>query len=239
MILHGRNLGIFVNGVDISGDLNEINPVSEMDMAEVATFGAVSHQAYAGLAKDSGTIQAIYNSTSAVVFQNLIQSASGYAMMIPFAPTTAGSPVYCTNEINLKNNAMKSVVTDVNRATISFETVNYPFEAGTLIFPKLTTAGFATILGGAVDNSTSTLRGGTGYLQVFNCGSSGDITVSIRTSSTGLFAGEQATTATFATVSTSGAKRVAITGTIERYTMVAGSVPAGSTATFAVGLVRY
>ena len=238
MIRHGRNLAIYVNGVDISGDLNEINPVSEMDMAEVDTFGSLNHQAYAGLAKDSGTIQAIYNSTSAVVFQNLIQSASGYGMMIPFAPTTNGSPVYCTNAINLKNNAMKSVVTDVNRATIAFETVNYPFEAGTLIVPKRTN----TTASSVVDNSTSTLIGGAAYLQMFACGSSGTITLSVLSSSTGTFAGEEATTATFATVSSSGTpgtQRIAISGTIQRYAIMASSIVGATTATYAIGLVRY
>ncbi len=232
VIRHGRNLGIYVNGVDISGDLNEINPVSEMDMAEVATFGAVNHQSYAGLAKDSGTIQAIYNSTEATVFQNLVQSASGYAMMIPFAPTTAGSPVYCTNAINLKNNAMKSVVTDINRATVSFETVNYPFEAGKLLFPKATSSTAATI----VDNSTSTPIGGAGYLQVFNVITT--LGVRILTSSTGAFAGEQTTTCSFTTASGAETQRVAVTGTIERYATLALTV-AGLYPTFAVGLVRY
>ncbi len=236
-IRHGRNLAIYVNGVDISGDLNEISPVSEQDMAEVATFGSLNHQAYAGLAKDSGTIQAIYNSTSAVVFQNLIQSASGYAMMMPFG-STRGNPIYCTNEINLKNNTMKSVVTDVNRATISFETVNYPFEAGVLLLQKYTDVASFTV-GDSVDNSTSTLLGGAGYLQVFNCGSSGNIVVRILTSSTGLFAGEEATTATFVTISTSGTNRVSITGTIERYAKVTSNLGTATTATLAVGLVRY
>lgn len=236
-IRHGRNLAIYVNGVDISGDLNEINPVSEMDMAEVATFGALNHQAYAGLAKDSGTIQAIYNSTEATIFQNLVQASTGYGAMILFqsiAPFTSSNTtwptVYCAGEINLKSNSMKSIVTDINRATISFETKNYPFEPGKLIY-----YGSASTVAPIQDNGGSTLNGGAAYLQALAVGTT--LNAKVLTSSTGAFAGEEATSATFATATTTGAQRVAISGTINRYSIVSISV-VGVT-TFAVGLVRY
>ena len=234
MIRHGRNLAIYVNGVDISGDLNEINSISEQDMADVATFGAINHQAYPGLAKDSGTIQAIYNSTGATIFEGLIQNATGYGMMICFA-STAGSAVYSTNSILLKNNAMKSIVSDVNRATVTFETQNYPFEAGSLLFPKAATA---TTNVSILDNLTSTLIGGVGYVQVFSVGSSGNFTPRIETSSTNEWLGEHHTIAVFSTSATATAKRTAISGTIERYNRCGWNITA-STATFAVSLVRY
>ena len=161
-------------------------------------------------------------------------------MMITFGQTV-GDPASCLEEVHLKGRSIKSVCTDVNRVSISFDTDNRPFEDCTLLAPKRSE--IATGTGSTSDdNGSSTLLGGTAYAQVFGVSTAGTLTLSIRSSSTGAFAGEQLTTCTFATVSSAGAPTgqwVAIAaGTIERYTQAAWTIT-GSTATFAVALKRY
>ena len=235
MIRHGRNVNIWINGVDISGDCNEINPTSEQDLADVTTFGALGHTSYPGLAKDKGVIQALYNDTEKAVFEGLRGTDPGYGMVIAFGKIL-GDPAYACNEVMLISNVYKSVVTDVNRATINFDVDNYPFEPCTMLTAgKYTLVGASTGDGVAVNfNSASGTTGGAAYLQVFSV-AGGTLTTRIETSSTGAFAGEEATTAQFASASTSGTQRVNITSQFYQYARVSWIGPASS---FAIALNR-
>jgi len=241
MLRHGRNANIWINGTDISGDLNTITPNSEQELADVTVFGNLGHTMYPGLAKDSVTIEALYNDTEKGVFEGMIQVApasTAYGAMIAFG-SALGDPVYALDRTELKSNSIKGVVTDVNRATISLDTDNFPFESGVMLTAgKQTVAAGSTAQGTSVDNnSDSGTTGGAAYLQVFSV-IGGTLTVSVRQSSTGAFAGEQTTTATFAAASTNITQRVAVTSQIYRYAQ-ASWVGATSTSQFALALVRY
>lgn len=239
---HGRNCSIFLNGVDISGDLNEINPTSEQELADVTTFGCVGHTFYPGLAKDTGTISGMYSSTSQTVINALRQTDPGYGMMIAFGQSI-GDPAYCCNEVMLMNHSIKSVVTDVNRISFNFDVDNYPFEPSYMLTSgKYAATGF-TGTATAFNNGAATLSSsrGAGYLQFFGSSTGGSVTVSIQTSSTGAFAGEQSTTCTFAATSdwtTGSTQRVAISTTIHQYARCAWT-NTSSTCNIAVALVKY
>jgi len=226
-----------MNGTNISGDLNEVNPISEQELADVTTFGCVGNTSYPGLANDKVTIQALYNDTEKAIFEGLRQLDPGYAMMIAFG-SIIGDPAYATNECMLISNNMKSVVTDVNKATINLDVDNYPFEPCTMLTAGIYMTGVASTGDGtAVNfNSASATTGGAAYLQVLSV-TGGTLTVHIETSSTGAFAGEEATTATFAAASSSEAQRVAISNQFYQYAR-ASWVGATSTASFALALNR-
>lgn len=235
-LFHGRNCGVYMNGVNLSGDLNTITPLSEQELADVSAFGNVGHTFYPGLAKDSLTIEALYNDTEKTAFEGMIQDETGLNMMIALG-SILGDPAYCANEVMLKSNFIKSVVTDVNRATINLDVDNYPFAPATMLTAGIQSVGVAsTGTGTSIDQVSSNATGGAAYLQVFTI-VSGTLTVKVQTSSTGAWAGEQATTASFSAASSSEAQRVAITGTIERYVRTSW-VDTGSTATFALALNR-
>ena len=238
-IRHGRNMSIYVNGIDITGETNAVNVNSEQELVDVTTFGHAGHTFYPGIAKDSGTIEALYNSTGAAVFAALRQQTTGYGVMIPVG-TALGNNAYCAGQVQLSANNVKAVVTDVNRATIGVETSNQPFEPGVMLTAGIqTVAGASTAQGSAVSNGTASgTTGGAAYLQVFPFTTGGTLTVSIRDSSTGAFAGEQTTTCTFAAASSSETQRVAITSQIKAYAQ-ASWVGATSTSYFALCLVRY
>jgi len=239
MLTHGRNTQIFVNGVDISGDLNTVTPNSLQELADVTTFGHIGHTSFPGLAKDTATIEAVYNDTEKNLFEGMVQAtASGYGMMIAFGNST-GKPAYSCGEVKLKSNAMKVVVTDVNRATINVETNNWPFERGVLLTDgKQTIAAASTGQGASVDNTAASgTTGGAAYLQVLSMTGT-SLTVSVQQSSTDAWAGEQTTSATFAAASSTETQRVAISSQLLRYTRAAW-VNAASSCTMALSLVRY
>jgi hypothetical protein len=238
-IRHGRNWSVYANGVDISGDLNAININSEQELPDVTTFGHVGHSFYPGLAKDTGTIESLYSSTAATVFSGLRQQTTGYSLMMPVG-TALGNNAYVAHEVMLSANNIKAVVTDVVRATIGVETTNYPFQPGTMLTAGIqTVAGASTSQGSGVSNgSASATTGGAAYLQTFARTAGGTLTVSVQQSTTGAFAGEQATTCTFAASSTAETQRVAISTQITQYARAAW-VGATSTSYFALCLVRY
>lgn len=236
---HGRNARIYLNGVDISGDLNTVSPTSEQDLGDISVFGHIGHSFYPGLAKDVATIDGLYNSTERTVIEAMVQLSTSYAMMIGFGQTR-GDPAYAANEVALKSNSIKSVVTDVNRVSVNLEASKYPFEPGVLLTAGIqTVAAASTGQGTQVDHgSASGTTGGAAYLQVFSVVTPGTLTVSLQTSSTGAWAGEQATSATFAAASTNGTERVALSSQLNRYARAAW-VNTASTASFALSLTRY
>lgn len=244
---HGRNVQVYINGVDLTGELNEVNPTSEQDLADVSAFGTQGHNFYPGLAKDSVTINGLYTDTERAVFEGMVQLTPSYAMMLVFGRASGlYSFAYATNDIMLKSNVIKGVVTDVNRISASFETDNYPFENCQMEVDsngnnKITS--LVTSTGGTLDsiNSASNTTGGAGYLQALTV-TGGTLTVSIQQSSSGAWAAETITTCTFTAASSSGTQRAAISGLIERYTRpvwTIAPVSTGSTCTFAVALKRY
>lgn len=241
-VIHGRNAQIYFNGVNISGDLNTITPHNEQELNDITTFGQVGHTFYPGLYKTTGTIEAIYNSTSADVFKALLQTEPGYAMMIAMTPSV-GTAAYATNECMLIENNIKSVVTDVNRVSFNFDVDNYPFEQSAML-----TAGIYTVAASSTgdyassvnNGSASATTGGAAYLQIMSITSTaGTLTVHIEQSATGAFAGEETTTCTFAAASTTGTQRIALTSQIAAYGRVSWANAGAATCSFACALARY
>ena len=95
-----------------------------------------------------------------------------------------------------------------------------------------TTASTASIVN---NGSASGTTGGAAYLQVFDVGSSGTVTVYVHESSTGAFAGEESTTCNFAAASSSETQRSSITSSMYQYVRCGWSITA-TTAQFAVAL---
>ncbi len=239
---HGRNCGIYINGVDLSGDVNAVTVQSEQELADVTTFGQIGHTLYPGLAKDSGTIEALYNSTSAAVFNAMLQIHPSYPMMITFGQAL-GDPAYGVGEAMLNNHSIKSVVSDVNRVSFTFDVDNYPFEKSIML-----TTGIQAVISNSTfqyltavnAGSASGTTGGAGYLQVMSVVGT-PLAVIISHSSTGAYAGEQTNIIAFISASTSGGQRIATSSQIQPYTRIAYSVATGTggACTFAVALTRY
>jgi len=237
-LMHGRNAAIYINGVDLSGELNAINPMSEQDMHDITVFGHLGNSVYPGLAKDTATIEGLYTDTERAVFEGMIQISTGYGMMVFYDKTaaTTGRPAHACNEVMLKSNSIKSVVTDVNRVSVSLSTINRPFEHCVMLTSGIATATATT--NGTIINlaGSSATTGGAGYAQITHVGSTGPMTLLIEHSSTGAFAGEETTLVTFAAASSSEAQRVAFTSQAFQYLRYTVSAITATTASYAVAL---
>jgi len=99
-----------------------------------------------------------------------------------------------------------------------------------------------TTNGSAVNNGAASTRGGTAFLHLLQAAASDTYTITVEGSTTGAFAGEQTTLATFAlNGSALGSDYKALSGTIPQYTRwrAVRSGSAGNTVQIAVSLVRF
>ena len=239
VLMHGRNTAIYINGVDLSGELNAITPMSEQDMHDITVFGYLGNSIYPGLAKDTATIEGLYTNTERAVFEGMVQISTGYGMMVFYDKTaaTTGHPAHACNEVMLKSNSIKSVVTDVNRISVSLSTINRPFEHCVMLTSGIATGATATTAGPIVDmKSTSATTGGAAYAQITHVGSTGPVTLIVQQSSTGAFALEETTLCTFTAASSAEAQRIAFTSQAFQYVRYKISAITATTASYAVAL---
>ena len=161
----GRNVAMYLNGVDVSGDLNEITGKSEIDLGDIttATTGGtttVGHVHWPGLYNDSVDYQGLLDDASLDTAVSLIQRETGYAAMILFGQTV-GSPAVATNECMLKNLVTPAVVRDVNKIKFSLDVDNYPLEPCVVLAGKAQKT--SSSVGSIYDTSKAgTLTNGTG-----------------------------------------------------------------------------
>ena len=238
-LAHGRNANIYINGVDLSGELNMITPLSEQELNNVTVFGHLGYTNYPGLSKDRATIEGLYTDTERNVFEGMIQISTGYGAMIFYEATaaTTGSLAHACKEVMLANNSIKSVVTDVNRVSVSLTSINNPFEKCVMLTDRIETSTSNATVGSTVDmKSASATTGGAGYAQITNVGSTGNATLKIQQSSTGAFAGEQTDLVTFTGASSSETQRIAFTSQAFQYVRYAFTGLTATTCSYAIAL---
>ncbi len=206
-ITHGRNAVVLLNGINISGDLNMVNPKSINELIPYATFGVTGYKQAPGLAKDEVSFDALFNSTSVDIVNSLTQLAStGYQMMV-LQGNAVGGMAYAANQVKLKKHEVKSVVRDINRYSASFETEDIPFAPSNLL-----TTGIETLTGSgqetSIDGGAASADGAEAYLQAISV-TGGTLTIVVQTSSTGA---AWTAWAGFTVTASSGAERLSATG---------------------------
>ncbi len=233
-IVHGKNAKVLLNGVDISGDLNTITPKMSNNLVDYATFGVIGYKHLPGLGEDEVSFEALYNSTSADVVNTLkTLTSTGYAMMVALS-STVGGVAFAVDQVKVKDNSIKSVVTDINRLTANFVTHDYPFEPCVLLTTGLQTVS-GNNAGGSIDNGASTNAGATAYLQMAYL-STGTFTISLDTAPdnvTWLPVWVSAVISSGRTYT----ERISLASTVDRYVRIAWLVT--STATFMLAFDRY
>jgi len=231
----GRNAAIYLNGVDITGDLNMITGTSEVELADATVFGSVGHKELPGLFKDAVQIEGLLDDASLGVATNMIQASSGYALMILYGQNI-GDPASAVNETMLGKFEIPGVVKDINKIKLTLDIDNYPIEPCLVLSGKGQKSSSST--GSTIDNAAPTSAGAVGYVQVFEQTGGTGYTLSIR-HSTDNFATDDTELLTFGNFTGVGTLRVAAAGTVKRYVRakwVWGG--AGSTATFAIVMHR-
>ncbi|MEM5769850.1 MAG: hypothetical protein AAGU32_16410 [Bacillota bacterium] len=167
---------IYVAGRDLSGDTRSIGPLGMMQ--ETEDMEGLDWAVKAGLPGQSiitiGALNSMLNSDGAAQMHDLFNTpGSNYAVMIPIgirAAPAQGDPVFCaqvnelgyTGEVGLNSLAM-NLNFGGKPASLA---LNHKKPWGTLLRPKLATAGPNSSAGG-VDNGAASAFGGFFMYQVF------------------------------------------------------------------------
>lgn len=224
----GIGARLFVDEYDISGDTGAIDSIS-MSRAQLDVTGLDKEfmERLPGLGDAGISFTGFFNQPNA----HTQLSPMGTAAQIVTAAMKgdAGAAAASISAAEVSYNVTRSVggAIATNSEFTSF--AGYGVEWGVML-----TAGTvsATGTGSAVDGLASSASGGAAYVHIFSV-TSGTATVTIENSSTGTSSWTAIGTATAAAAGT--AERVALTGTIARYTRYNIS---GGTAVIAVSLHR-
>jgi hypothetical protein len=241
MALAGDHVQVLVAGYELTGDSNRITISDAYDMHDVTAFSDAAHRFIQGQRKMALEHLGYLNNTAAgshpVLKANTLEGAISIVLGQNAAPVV-GDPVYSLYTLQGSYGTMPEIEKYV------------PFSAmfanngdlggwGVALTPPVSFTN--TINGGSVDNGAASSQGGTGFLHVLQAAASDTYSIIIEGSTTGAFAGEQTTIATFAlNASALGSERKAIVGTIPRYTRFkATRTGVGNTVKIAVNLVRF
>jgi len=235
---HGKTVRVYVNGQDLSGDLNSITPNSMTELAPYATFGVTGYKYIPGLAADEVTFDALFDggstaSTAEAVVEALRgATTSGHGMMIAFG-STVGTIAYSAGDVKLKSHKVTSVVTDITRFTADFSTEDTPFDEGRLLTTGKQTTVTSTI-GVPLDFVAAVTTGATAYLHVMQV-STGTFTARILDSADNI---TYTTTGTFAAASSNETQKIAISGAVKRYVAAGWTNSATTSTIFAIAIKR-
>jgi hypothetical protein len=242
MALAGDHVQILVGGYELTGDSNRVMLNDRYDAYDVTAFGEAVHHVLPGLRLANIDHQGYLNSPAArshpVLKANTVSGIFSLLLGQNAAPVV-GDPVYSLGGLQAKYQAMP----EVNRFV--------PFMAQFAVQSELGGWGVAltppvsftnTTTGSAVDNGAATSNGGAAFLHVLQAAASDTYTIIVEGATNAGFTTGVTTLATFTlNASALGSERIAITGSIQRYTRFKATRTgaAGDTVKIAVSLVRF
>lgn len=242
MSLAGDHIQVLVGGFELTGDSNRLVISDNYAMHDVSSFGDAVHnfiagQRNAGL-EHAGYVNAAVGRTHPVLRGAEVQGVMSIYLGQNTAPVV-GDPAYMLNAIQGKYGAMP----ETNRSI--------PFNAkfasrgglsgwGVALTPPVS---FTNSTDGAgVDNGAATTLGGAAYLHILQAVATDTYAITVQGATDSGFTAGLVTLATFTlNGSALGSERIAITGSIPRYTRFRAvrTGTAGNTLRIAASLVRF
>ena len=240
----GHRARCFFNTLDLSAYTNAMSTSTSTDMHDVTVFTDSAKKMIPGL--DGGTFTASgpfdVDAGSIVANHGAAElEAAGSPSVVSFFPAgvSAGGAVLISS--NLTQFDVSNTATGPVEWTISAQTTGQVDSAGTLLNSATITA---DTNGSSVDNGAATTNGAVFHLHTTAfSGFTSDVII-VQGSTTGAFAGEQTTIATFATQTAAlfafGAAddRQEVTGTVPRYLRVVDDVTGSGSITRHVVISR-
>ncbi len=237
--VHGKDAEVAMGSFAITGYLRGVEDGAEVELADVTVLGDEGHRFVPGL--DTGTLSfdGVFDNTVAATGQDatveaLKQAASASVITVAPAGFALGNRV-SSCEARLNNYAIASPVTDAVGFQAGWQT-DGQVDKGVALSALASVS--ATANGTGVDNGAASTNGAVGWLHVPVNTRDGSITVKVQ-HSTDNSVFTDLITFTVVSASTITSERVAVTGTVNRYTRVQWTV-AGSTgaATMVAGVCR-
>ena len=235
---HGRNGRVFINGFDISAFLKQAGGGATVQMLDTTAFGTTDDMTFIpGLKKATMKMNGLLDETAVTGIGTLLEAAFGAAnsifTLVPSSGDVIGQACFGFSA-NLGTYNLDTSVGGIGKLDAE-ATSNYGWER--LIIHHAMTTEVATATGAAQDNGAASTNGGVGFLQVPDITGITALDVVIQDSADGSTG--WATILTFTSVTADRAKqRVAITGTVRRFTRYVATFTGAGSAQFHVGFGR-
>jgi hypothetical protein len=240
--LAGDHVQVLVAGYELTADSNSLHISDKRDMYDVSAFGDTVHKFVPGRRAISLDHTGYLNTAAAASHPVLRGTAIDGVVSVLLGQNTAalvGDPMFSLFTLQGKYSAM----TEAGKFV--------PF--GAMFINKGTLGGWGTALavpisfttttnGTTVNNGGATTKGGAAFLHLLTAAASDTYVITVQGSTTGAFAGEETTLATFTfNAGALGSERIAISGTIPQYTRwrAVRTGSASNTVRIAVNLVRF
>jgi hypothetical protein len=226
---HGKNVNVFLDEYDFSTYFNSVSASTSIDTAETSAFGTSAKSYVVGHRDGTVSLSGMFESTTSVGTDQFFANALGSATKIKVivAPeghsNGAGAILLQADDTSYE---VSSAIADIVQASAEFQSTD-AVEHGKILSSGSTVT--ATGNGTGVDNTTSSLNGGAGFLSVPVNTRNGTIAVKIQHSAdNSTFADLVTFTTVTSTQKTSQRVEVASGTTVNRYLRVNYTV-AGST----------
>jgi hypothetical protein len=226
---HGKNVNIFLDEFDFSTYFNSVSASTSIDTAETSAFGTSAKTYVVGHRDGTVSLSGMFEGTASTGTDEFFDNALGNATkaQVIVAPEGhsigAGAIMLIADDTSYE---VSSAIADIVQASAEFQSTD-AVEHGKILSSgsAVTTTGNGT----GVDNTTSSLNGGAGFLSVPVNTRNGNITVKIQHSAdNSTFADLVTFTVVSSTTATSERIVVASGTTINRYLRVNYTVAGSS-----------
>lgn len=230
---HGRSTAIYIDGIDYSCYLNQVSNSISIETGETTTFCKDSKTYIPGLADGTISLSGLFDGTPDADVASKLQATTNPIATIVYggansAPHTIGTPV-ATGAGVLTSYEVSSSVGDVISMSAEIQGTDW-VRTGRLIGSGSAISATGNEASADDYGATSTTNGGYATLHVFANTRNANVQFSLEDSADNItfapISGASAFTVTSA--ASTGAQRVAITGTIRRYTRLAWTVSPGT-----------
>ena len=226
---HGKNVNVFVNEFDFSTYFTDVSASTSVDTAETSAFGTSAKSYIVGHRDGTISLSGMFEGTASTGTDAFFATALGSATKnkIIVAPqgnsVAAGAIMLVADDTSYE---VSSAIADIVQASAEFQSTD-AVEHGVILSSGATVS--ATGNGTGVDNTTSSLNGGAGFLSVPVNTRNGTIVVKVQHSADNSTFADLATfTTVTSTQKTSERVEVASGTTINRYLRVAYTVAGSS-----------
>jgi hypothetical protein len=233
--VHGKDAEVLMDALAMTGYLRGFEAGSEVELSDTTVLGDEGHKNIPGLDNGSLSFDGVWDATPGaggmdVTVEGLKQAAS--ASVITLAPNGLTVPNRVISvSARLNNYAIPAAVADAVGFSAGWATDGQVDNGKS---HKELASVSATTNGTSVDNAAGTTTGGVGALHVTANTRNGNVTVKIQ-HSTDNSAWSDLLTFTVVSSSTTTAERVAVTGTVNRYTRAQWTV-GGSTGALTIAV---
>jgi hypothetical protein len=242
MALAGDHVQVLVSGYNLTGDMNAITITDARNMLKAATFGDAVEKSVVGRRQSklehTGFLNADVARAHPVLKGLAIEDV--ISVLVGQNATPAAGDISYSLAIRQQQYKTLPEINKVIPFTASFAPRGQAGEWGQALAAPVTITN--TTSGTSIDYGTATTNGGSAALHILQAAATDTYAITVQGSTTGAFAGEETTLATFTkNGSALGAERLSVSGTIPRYVRYRAvrTGSAGNPMTLAVILVRF